>query len=192
MTGITPAVLTFNGINVDWPPTIFRPCIFLAYCTGIFLVASLSTMTRTIVTRMTAIIIRAAKAPCARVLPFTNISNSPVISDGMLERMLIIRTMEIPFPTPFCVIRSPIHISKVDPAVRAVTTIKPFRKFRSGIRPDLPKPTVIAILSIRASATVTYRVIEAIFFLPSSPSLCISSSAGMAMVRSCIMMDEVI
>lgn len=57
---------------------------------------------------------------------------------------------------------------------------------------DLPKPTVIAILSIRASATVTYRVIEAIFFLPSSPSLCISSSAGMAMVRSCIMMDEVI
>ena len=32
----------------------------------------------------------------------------------------------------------------------------------------------------------------AIFFLPSSPSRCISSSFGIAIVRSCIMMEDVI
>ena len=37
ITGITPAVFTFSGIFVDCPPTILRPCIFFAYCTGILL-----------------------------------------------------------------------------------------------------------------------------------------------------------
>ena len=44
----------------------------------------------------------------------------------------------------------------------------------------------------RASATVRYLVYSAIFFLPSSPSFCISSSLGIAMVISCIMMEDVI
>ena len=60
------------------------------------------------------------------------------------------------------------------------------------ISPDLPKPTAIAILSIRARAIVTYLVIAAIFFLPSSPSFCISSNLGIAIARSCIIIDEVI
>ena len=39
---------------------------------------------------------------------------------------------------------------------------------------------------------VTYLVIDAIFFLPSSPSFCISSNLGIAIVRSCIMIEDVI
>ena len=32
---MTPAVLTFSGRWVDWPPNIFRPTTRLAYWTGI-------------------------------------------------------------------------------------------------------------------------------------------------------------
>jgi hypothetical protein len=40
-------------------------------------------------------------------------------------------------------------------------------------------------------ATVTYLVMAAIFLRPSSPSLCISSSFGIAMVISCMIMEDV-
>jgi len=42
-----------------------------------------------------------------------------------------------------------------------------------------------------ASATVSTRVICVMTFRPSSPSLCSSSSFGMAIVSSCTMMEEV-
>ena len=45
--------------------------------------------------------------------------------------------------------------------------------------------------SITERATVTYLVIEAIFFLPSSPSRRISSSFGMAIVNNCIIIEDV-
>ena len=38
------------------------------------------------------------------------------------EIILINNTIEIPLPTPFSVIRSPIHISTAEPAVSAATT----------------------------------------------------------------------
>lgn len=41
MMGITPEVFTFNGMLEVCPPTIFLPCIFLAYCTGILRTPSL-------------------------------------------------------------------------------------------------------------------------------------------------------
>ena len=44
----------------------------------------------------------------------------------------------------------------------------------------------------RASATVKYLVYSTIFFLPSSPSCCNSSSAGIAIVKSWIMIELVI
>ena len=47
-------------------------------------------------------------------------------------------------------------------------------------------------LSITAKKIVTYLVIAVIFFLPSSPSFCISSNAGIAIVRSWMIMEEVI
>ena len=34
MMGITPDMLTFMGMWVDWPPYIFRPTTRLAYWTG--------------------------------------------------------------------------------------------------------------------------------------------------------------
>ena len=63
--------------------------------------------------------------------------------------------MEIPFPTPFSVICSPIHISIAEPAVRQQTTTTPFKKFISGMRPLLPNPIVIAIDWNKASPIVT-------------------------------------
>ena len=38
---------------------------------------------------------------------------------------------------------------------------------------------------------VIFIINSAIFFLPSSPSFCISSKAGIAIVRSCIMIEDV-
>ena len=55
-----------------------------------------------------------------------------------------------------------------------------------------PNPTTRPELSSIASPTVMYLVIAVIFFRPSSPSFCISSSAGMAIVRSCMIMEAVI
>ena len=50
----------------------------------------------------------------------------------------------------------------------------------------------MAVDWISARPMVTYLVMAAIFFLPSSPSRCISSSLGIAMVSSCMMMEDVI
>ena len=100
--------------------------------------------------------------------------------------------MEIPFPIPFSVILSPIHIRNALPAVRVATAQITFSALYWSRYPCLPKAIAMAEDWIRASPTVTYLVIDAIFFLPSSPSRCISSSLGMAMVSSCMMMDEVI
>ena len=135
--------------------------------------------------------ITAASAPWAIVFPLINCVYSVTKSSGIRERILIRRTIEIPFPTPFSVIRSPIHIRNALPAVSVQTTIAQFTKLYSSRSPCLPNPTAIAIDSISARATVTYLVIAAIFFLPSSPSFCISSSFGIAIVRSCMIMEDV-
>ena len=42
-----------------------------------------------------------------------------------------------------------------------------------------------------ANATDKYLVYSEIFFLPSSPDFCISSSDGIATVKSCITIDDV-
>ena len=49
----------------------------------------------------------------------TKFLNKLAISLGIPEMMLIVRTIEIPFPTPFSVICSPIHINTAEPAVIA-------------------------------------------------------------------------
>ena len=61
----------------------------------------------------------------------------------------------MPFPTPFSVIRSPIHIRNADPAVSVHTTTAAFTKLYSTRSPCLPNPTAIAVDSTRASTTVT-------------------------------------
>jgi len=77
----------------------------------------------------------AASPPLARPLPLMNFSYSEVISLGMRDKMLMSRTIEIPFPTPFSVIRSPIHIRNADPAVNVRTTIAAFTKLNFSRSP---------------------------------------------------------
>ena len=123
MTGMTPEVFTLSGMFVVWPPTIFLPCTFFAYCTGILRTPSFKMITSTTISTIIAMIMIAATTPLAMDLPITNCSKSCAISWGIRERMLIVSTMEIPFPTPLSVIRSPIHIRKALPAVSAAITV---------------------------------------------------------------------
>ena len=135
MTGITPEVFTFKGILVDCPPTIFLPCTFFAYCTGIFLTPSFKIMTKITIPIIIARMIIAATTAFAIGLFRTNCSNSVEISCGIREIILMVRTMEIPFPTPFSVILSPIHIRNALPAVNAATTVMILKTLYVSSRP---------------------------------------------------------
>ena len=86
--------------------------------------------------------------------PFTNCSNNNVRSCGILEIILIVKTIEIPLPTPFSVILSPIHMITVEPAVNVTTAVIIFNALYSRSSPLLPNPIAIARDSIKASATV--------------------------------------
>ena len=77
------------------------------------------------------------------------------MSSGIRERILIKSTIEIPFPTPFSVILSPIHIKNAEPAVNVSTTIAAFTKLYSTSNPLRPNPTAIAVDWIKAKRTVT-------------------------------------
>ena len=72
----------------------------------------------------------------------------------MVEMILNRSTIEIPFPTPFSVIRSPIHISMALPAVIVTIATITFRAVNSTKSPLPPKPIDIATDCISASATV--------------------------------------
>ena len=80
-------------------------------------------------------IITPASPAFAIVLPFMNCVYSVTKSSGTRETMLIRSTIEIPFPTPFSVIRSPIHIRNALPAVSVHTTIAQFTKLYSSRSP---------------------------------------------------------
>ena len=123
MTGITPAVLTFSGITEALPPTRRLPCIFLEYCTGMFLVASFKMIVNTTSSAMHTMMMIADTTPTATFSLRIKVVYSSFKSPGREERMLNRRTMEIPFPTPYSVICSPIHISRAEPAVMETTQI---------------------------------------------------------------------
>lgn len=75
MMGITPEVFTFNGMLEVCPPTIFLPCIFLAYCTGILRTPSFKMITRTTMAIIIAKMITTARIAVAGAFPNTNCSN---------------------------------------------------------------------------------------------------------------------
>ena len=104
---------------------------------------------------MIAAIIITDKPPLAMVLPFTNLSNKVTKSLGILETMLIISTIEIPFPTPFSVICSPIHINIAEPAVKVATATTTLVKFMFVSHPLFPNPIAIVTDWNSAKATVT-------------------------------------
>ena len=98
----------------------------------------------------------------------------------------------MPFPTPFLVIRSPIHIRStlppVIPAIRAMTG----RGVNEVRYPERPNPMVMAVAWTRDNTTAVIRVYFSSFFRPSSPSFLNSSSFGTAIANSWMMMDAVI
>ena len=98
--------------------------------------------------------ITAATTAVATFLPMTNCWNSVVISCGMREMMLMVRTMEIPLPTPLSVIRSPSHIRNAEPAVSVAMTVMTLIALKVWSRPFRPKPIAMAADSIRESAIV--------------------------------------
>ena len=75
MIGITPEVFTFNGMLEVCPPTIFLPCIFLAYCTGILRTPSFKMITSTTMAIIIAKMITTARIAVAGAFPNTNCSN---------------------------------------------------------------------------------------------------------------------
>ena len=83
---------------------------------------------------ITARIMIAADAAPSTDLPFASViitfdSNRFIRSSGILAMILIIRMIEIPFPTPFSVILSPNHIRSAEPAVMVTTAVKITRKY---------------------------------------------------------------
>ena len=86
--------------------------------------------------------------------PTRNLSYRVIISLGNVEMMLNRRTMEIPFPTPRSVIRSPIHISIALPDVIVAIATITLTALKSIRRPLPPNPTDMAIDCIRARPTV--------------------------------------
>ena len=85
-------------------------------------------ITNTITTSKIARIIIPASPALASFFPLMNCVYNVTRSSGTREMILIRRTIEIPFPTPFSVIRSPIHIRNALPAVSVHTTIAQFTK----------------------------------------------------------------
>ena len=81
-------------------------------------------------------------------------SQSVAKSLGIEERILMRSTIEMPLPTPFSVILSPIHMRKAEPAVIVAIVTTTLFKVKWVRRPWLPKPTAMAIDSMSASATV--------------------------------------
>ena len=111
-------------------------------------------MTKTTTARMIAIMISAYSSAFASFSPLINCLYSDWKSLGIRETILINRTIEIPLPMPFSVIRSPIHIRKAEPAVSTRMTIRQFRKLYLISNPCLPKPIAIADDSRSESPTV--------------------------------------
>jgi len=123
ITGITPAIASFNGINVLCAPTIFLPTTFLEYCTGTLLSACCTNTTPD--TKIIAPII----IPIAVINPivlnpddvtikFQIVVTAPGNPDIIPMNIII----DIPFPIPLLVICSPSHISKDVPATNEETT----------------------------------------------------------------------
>ena len=78
-------------------------------------------MVNTVIAIITAAMIIAYTTPTATDFPLINLSYRVRTSFGTEEIMLNRSTIEIPFPTPYVVICSPIHISIALPAVMVTT-----------------------------------------------------------------------
>ena len=117
MIGITFAAFTLRGIYWRTPPYCLLPTMRLAYCTGIRRVpctrriANANTNKRRMISRMKTI-----KPPPS----FKREENSWMIAAGKRAMIPIRMIKEIPLPIPRSVIRSPNHITNIEPAQRRI------------------------------------------------------------------------
>ena len=127
----------------------------------------------------------------ATVCGFINVSYSVVMSLGTRDRILIIRTIEIPFPTPF------LCNSLTNPHQECGTCSQRYNNCDNVHGCHIRNKSLTAKSdnhgdTFQQSQTYGHITCDSCqFFLPSSPSFCISSSFGIAIVRSSIMMDDV-
>ena len=135
MIGITPAVFTLSGICEDCPPYVFRPCTFCEYCTAILAFPILKNDDKYNNCQ------QYKQNDHCREDSFCQCFSTDELCIQLhkilryTERILIKSTMKIPFPTPFSVIRSPIHIRNALPAVSVHTTIAALTKLNSTRSP---------------------------------------------------------
>ena len=132
MTGITPAMFTRIGMYVVPPDVMRRPTCRLAYWIGMRRTPSFTkTMPSTMATAMMPMITAVTGGS----------PSQPRSAAGRADTIEQKMSSEMPLPTPFCVMSSPIHITSVVPAVSEMT----MRKVR-----DQPTPG-------RASCERKYR-----------------------------------
>ena len=133
--GITPAAFTFKGRYWRTPPYCLLPITLLACCTGILRVPCTRSTAKAITTTNTTSSIRNIIGPPAPFSPsFT--MNSCVIACGRRAMIPIIISIDIPLPIPLSVIRSPSHITNIEPAQSIIIdgNVNPQKLFRaSGI-----------------------------------------------------------
>ena len=120
MSGMTPLPEILMGMTVDCPPYILRPLTCLAYCTGMRRSAkSTVTMSAKMMTAMTQNTMTSrmgskSKATFSAVKAEMILSSSVRPAVEMMPRKMI---SEMPLPTPYSVMRSPIHMVSMAPAV---------------------------------------------------------------------------
>ena len=114
MIGITLAAFTFKGMYWRTPPYCLLPWMRFAYCTGIRRVPCTSRIAKANTRiKITISTMNTIKPPPAS---FKRLENSWMIALGKRAMIPIKMMKEIPFPTPRSVMRSPNHITNIEPA----------------------------------------------------------------------------
>ena len=114
ITGITPAMLIFNGMYVDEPPSVRRPTTRFAYCTG---------MRRWLCSTNTTTAMTANSSNNSRNVlmgPFDEWNTAKMFA-GNAAAIEVKISSDMPLPTPRSVMRSPSHMTKTVPAVMVST-----------------------------------------------------------------------
>ena len=194
ITGITPAIASFNGICVFCAPTIFLPTTLFEYCTGILLSACCTNTTPATKIIAPITIPIASNNPVVLNIPLATIRfHSVTTPPGNPEIIPTKINSEIPFPTPLFVIWSPSHINIDVPVTKPTTTKAPVKNELSTNIPLDWYAKYIPIDSTKASIIVKIFVYLLIFFLPSSPpSLVNLSNEGIIIASNCITIEAVI
>ena len=147
MRGITPPPAILMGMTVDCPPYILRPFTCFAYCTGMRLsersTATIAVNSRMVSTKKPSSIHSALRSPPNR---------SPNFSTMVMPAVEMMPTKimsEMPLPTPYSVILSPMNMTSMAPAVYTTTRNMPASHVAavSDIIPLSPPPNITTLMA---------------------------------------------